>query len=117
MTEDLLKLSRIEAGQLQLECQTLSVHQVAEPRVDTARLKAEHPELALEVRIPEGLPLLRGDANRLREVLQNLLDNAVQYTPAGGRIELSGSHTDNQVVLTVSDTGIGIPETEQQRIS
>jgi two-component system phosphate regulon sensor histidine kinase PhoR len=116
LTEDLLKLSRIEAGQLQLECQMLSVHQVIESCVDTARLKAAHRELALELRIPAGLPLLRGDANRLTEVLQNLLDNAVQYTHAGGRIELSALHTENEVVLTVSDTGIGIPETEQQRI-
>jgi two-component system, OmpR family, phosphate regulon sensor histidine kinase PhoR len=116
LTEDLLKLSRIEAGQLKLEFRPVSVTQLMESCVETAQLKAVPRQLALHVRLPEGLPPVRGDANSLQEVLQNLLDNALQYTPAGGKIEVSALCSDGRVVVTVADTGIGIPQVEQERI-
>ena len=116
LTEDLLKLSRIEAGRLEIEFLPASVEQLIESCLETARLKAAQRRLSLDVRVAPELPLVRGDSNRLLEVLQNLLDNAVQYTPAGGRIELSASHVGDSVVLTVADTGIGIPQAEQGRI-
>jgi two-component system, OmpR family, phosphate regulon sensor histidine kinase PhoR len=116
LTEDLLELSRIEAGELKLEFQPVSVQQLVESCVETARLKAGPKHLALNVAGPERLPPVRGDANRLQEVLQNLLDNAVQYTPSGGKIEIGATHADRLVVITVTDTGIGIPEAEQSRI-
>jgi two-component system phosphate regulon sensor histidine kinase PhoR len=116
LTEDLLKLSRIEAGQLKLEFRPVSVTQLIESCVETAHLKAVPRQLALNVRLPEGLPPVRGDANSLQEVLQNLLDNALQYTPAGGKIDVTASSSDGRVVVTVADTGIGIPEVEQERI-
>lgn len=116
LTEDLLELSRIEAGELKLEFQPVSVRQLVESCVETASLKAGAQQLTLQVTVPEGLPAVRGDANRLQEVLQNLLDNAVQYTPTGGHIEVAAAQPDGQVVITVSDTGIGIPQAEQSRI-
>jgi two-component system phosphate regulon sensor histidine kinase PhoR len=116
LTEDLLKLSRIEAGKLDLEFRPVSVYQLVQSCVETARFKAARKELTLEIRIPEGLPSVQGDSNGLQEVLQNLLDNAVQYTPAGGRLEVSASNQGGTVRLTVSDTGIGIPQAEQERI-
>jgi two-component system, OmpR family, phosphate regulon sensor histidine kinase PhoR len=116
LTEDLLKLSRIEAGQLELEFQPVSITRLVETCVDTAQRKAESRNLALDVQLPAGLPDVRGDFARLREVLQNLLDNATQYTPPGGRIEVSSLRTGQQIVTTVTDTGIGIPQAEQGRI-
>ena len=116
LTEDLLKLSRIEAGQLKLEFRPVSVTQLIESCVETAQLKAVPRRLSLDVRLPEELPPVRGDANSLQEVLQNLLDNALQYTPAGGKIEVSALCSDGRVVVTVADTGIGIPQVEQERI-
>jgi two-component system phosphate regulon sensor histidine kinase PhoR len=62
------------------------------------------------------IPDIAGDRRRLTEVLQNLLDNAIQYTPAGGQIMVSAGVDGEQVVFTVSDTGIGIPEADQPRI-
>jgi len=62
------------------------------------------------------LPAIKGDAGRLRDVLQNLLDNAVQYTPPGGNIMVSADAADGELVFTVADNGIGIPQTEHQRI-
>ena len=116
LTEDLLKLSRIEAGQLKLEFRPVSVTQLIESCMETAHLKAVPRRLAIDVRLPDELPPVRGDANSLQEVLQNLLDNALQYTPAGGKIEVSALCSDGRVVVTVADTGIGIPQVEQERI-
>jgi two-component system phosphate regulon sensor histidine kinase PhoR len=116
LTEDLLKLSRIEAGQLKLEFRPVSVTQLIESCVETAQLKAVPRQLALNVHAADGLPPVRGDANSLQEVLQNLLDNALQYTPAGGKIEVSALCSDGRVIVTVADTGIGIPQVEQERI-
>ena len=116
LTEDLLKLSRIEAGQLKLEFRPVSVAQLIDSCMETAQLKAVPKQLSLAVHLPADLPPVRGDSNSLQEVLQNLLDNALQYTPAGGKIEVSALSTDRRVVVTVADTGIGIPQVEQERI-
>jgi len=116
LTDDLLKLSRIEAGKLDLEFRAVSLVDVIGPCLDTARLKAARKQLALEVRSLETSPVVRGDAASLREVLQNLLDNAVQYTPPGGRISLRAATQEHQAIVSVSDTGIGIPQAEQGRI-
>jgi two-component system phosphate regulon sensor histidine kinase PhoR len=66
--------------------------------------------------LQEPLPDIAADRRRLAEVLQNLLDNAVQYTPPGGQIMVSASSDDNEVTFTVTDTGIGIPQVDQPRI-
>jgi two-component system, OmpR family, phosphate regulon sensor histidine kinase PhoR len=116
LTQDLLKLSRIEAGQLKLDFRPVSVSQLIESCVETAQLKAVPRQLALHVNLPDQLPSARGDSNTLQEVLQNLLDNALQYTPAGGKIEVSASCSNGHVVVTIADTGIGIPQAEQARI-
>ena len=84
--------------------------------VETARLKAEAKGLRINVQLPEGLPPVRGDGAQLGEVLQNLLDNAIQYTPPGGQIDVSATANGQGVTFTVADTGIGIPESELERI-
>jgi two-component system phosphate regulon sensor histidine kinase PhoR len=116
LTEDLLKLSSIEAGQLNLEFHPVSVAQLVESCMETVRLKAASKQLTLAADVPSEIPTIRGDANRLQEVLQNLLDNAVQYTPPGGSILVSAAPKDAEVTVTVTDTGIGIPQAEQVRI-
>jgi signal transduction histidine kinase len=62
------------------------------------------------------MPPVRGDAGRLRDVIQNLLDNAVQYTPTGGRIVVSAKAMNGDVVFEVADNGIGIPQADLERI-
>jgi two-component system phosphate regulon sensor histidine kinase PhoR len=116
LTEDLLELSRIEAGQLKLEFQPVSVDQLVTSCMETASVKAGPKQLNLKTDLPPGLPQVRGDANRLQEVLQNLLDNAVQYTASGGTISVQAARSGDQVIITVTDTGIGIPQAEQSRI-
>jgi len=116
LTDDLLKLSRIEAGRLDLESRPVSVAGLVNGCVETARLNAESRGLRIVVELPEGLPPVRGDAVQLDEVLQNLIDNALQYTPSGGRIDVTAYSNGHEVIFTVADTGIGIPESDLERI-
>jgi len=116
VTDDLLKLSQAEAGKLELEFRAVTVEEVIETCVETTRLKIADKDIALTVDCPPGLPCVMGDTRRLQEVLQNLLDNAVQYTPPGGRITVQATAGDRQIAITVADTGIGIPKAEQERI-
>jgi two-component system phosphate regulon sensor histidine kinase PhoR len=116
LTDDLLKLSRIEAGRLELEIRPIRVEALVNGCIETARLNAKARGLEIHVDLQENAPAVRGDGAQLGEVLQNLLDNAVQYTPAGGQIEVKARSNGNGVTFTVIDTGIGIPESDLERI-
>jgi two-component system, OmpR family, phosphate regulon sensor histidine kinase PhoR len=116
LTEDLLKLARIEAGQLQLEIQPIAIAGVVESCIETIRVKADQKGLSVETKCPPGLPLLHGNFRSVQEILLNLLDNAIRYSSPGGRIRISAAANGPEIVLSVSDTGIGIPKAEQDRI-
>ena len=116
LTDDLLELSQIEAERLQMEIRPLRVEELVNGCLETTRLRAAEKDIRLSAELPAGLPEVAGDHRRLAEVLQNLLDNALQYTPPGGSIVVRAKVGEREVVLTVADTGIGIPEAEQARI-
>ncbi|MGC2526142.1 MAG: ATP-binding protein [Candidatus Acidiferrum sp.] len=116
LTEDLLVLSKMDADRLELEVQQLRVSQLIESCLETAQRRAAEKDLRISVNLPQSLPDIAGDRRRLAEVLQNLLDNAIQYTLPGGQITVSAEPQDDEVILTVSDTGIGIPKVDQPRI-
>ena len=84
--------------------------------IETARLNAKSRGLEIFVDLQENVPAVRGDGAQLGEVLQNLIDNALQYTPSGGKIEVKARSSSHDVLFTVSDTGIGIPESDLERI-
>jgi two-component system, OmpR family, phosphate regulon sensor histidine kinase PhoR len=116
LTDDLLKLSKMDADRLELEISDTSVAQFVATCLETAQRRAAEKQLEIIVEVPEGLPDIAADRRRLAEVLQNLLDNAIQYTLPGGQITLSAVQEGREVVFTVSDTGIGIPKADQPRI-
>ncbi len=116
LTDDLLKLSKMDADRLELEIRRLSVSQFVESCIETTQRPAAEKDLRISVNLPQSLPDIAADRRRLAEVLQNLLDNAMQYTPAGGQIMVSASADGVEVTFTVSDTGIGIPQADQPRI-
>ncbi|PYT61178.1 MAG: hypothetical protein DMG46_05080 [Acidobacteria bacterium] len=116
LTEDLLMLSKMDADRLELEIRRLSVSQFVESCIETTQRPAAEKDLRISVNLPQHLPDIAADRRRLAEVLQNLLDNAMQYTPAGGQILVSASANGTEVIFTVSDTGIGIPRADQSRI-
>jgi two-component system, OmpR family, phosphate regulon sensor histidine kinase PhoR len=116
LTDDLLKLSRIEAGRLELEMRPVRVEGLIGGCVETARFKADAKSIEIHVDLPAEMPAVRGDGTQLGEVLQNVLDNAVQYTPENGKIEVIARFDEKDVVFTVTDTGIGIPQSDLERI-
>lgn len=116
LTDDLLKLSQMDADRLELEIRRVSVAELIESCLETAQHRAAEKDIRVYVRQSKEPPDIAGDRRRLAEVLQNLLDNATQYTLPGGRITVSAEARDVDVVFTVSDTGIGIPKADQSRI-
>jgi two-component system NtrC family sensor kinase len=112
---DLLDLGRIEVG-LDEEIESVPLSLIISDAVDGLgeRIKKKDQNLKLEI---EGkLPSVAGNPVQLRQMLENLLNNAVKYTPEGGSIRLAGFEEDGQVILQVADTGPGIPTKEQRRI-
>jgi two-component system phosphate regulon sensor histidine kinase PhoR len=116
LTDDLLKLSKMDADRLELEIHPVSVSQLVESCLETSQHRAAEKDIRISVNIAENLPEIAGDRRLLAEVLQNLLDNATQYTLPGGQIMVSAETDDGEVIFTVSDTGIGIPQADQPRI-
>jgi len=116
LTEDLLMLSKMDADRLELEKRRIPVGPFVESCIETSTPRAKERDLTLLVNLAAHVPDVAGDRRRLTEVLQNLLDNAVQYTPAGGQIMISAGAKNGEVIFTVSDTGIGIPQADQPRI-
>jgi two-component system phosphate regulon sensor histidine kinase PhoR len=116
LTNDLLKLARIEAGKLEVEFFPVGLMELIEGCAETTLLKASRKQITLEIEVPPGLPPVQGDAGLLRDVLQNLLDNAIQYTPECGNIHVTAETKGREAIITVSDTGIGIPASDKERI-
>ena len=116
LTDDLLELSKMDADRLDLDVRRLSVSQFVQSCLETAERPAAEKDLRISVNLQQSLPDIAADRRRLAEVLQNLLDNAIQYTPSGGQIMVSASGDGREVTFTVSDTGIGIPKADQPRI-
>jgi len=116
ITDDLLKLSAIEGGSMGFQMEPVDLPRLVEHCIEAVSLRAKAHGLEIERDTPQGLPQVRGDSLRLEEVLKNLLENAIQYTPAPGTIRVSAKREGDLAVLCVADTGIGIPSTDQQRI-
>jgi two-component system sensor histidine kinase BaeS len=109
LVDDLQELSRAESGALPLELGPVSVPDLAGTAIRRLQAAYSARGVALETDLPIDLPLVRADAGRLLQVLTNLLNNALQYTPAGGRVRLSAQGRDHEIQVRVADTGIGIP--------
>ncbi|MGE5478239.1 MAG: ATP-binding protein [Bacteroidales bacterium] len=108
LINDILDLSKIEAGAMEVDQEAVPVAEVIERALTMIRDAATANGLALEVHIPAGLPPVRGDRRRLLQVALNLLSNAVKFTPEGGAIAVTAQAEDQHVMVKVTDTGIGI---------
>ncbi|MFO0910110.1 MAG: ATP-binding protein [Isosphaeraceae bacterium] len=115
---DLLSLARIESGELLYDHRPLALAPLVTRCVDAHRDRAESKGLSLLLDQSDLLPdtLVRADEEALRQILDNLIDNAVKYTATGGTVRLGCSTTREWVTLAVSDTGIGIPREDLPRI-
>ena len=116
MTQELLDLSRIESGQVQLNFETISPRKLIYSAAERMKAQVERANLILYVRCEDGLPNIRVDKTRLEQVLVNLIHNAVKFTKPGGEITLVVETTSGGIRCAVQDTGIGIPAESLTRI-
>ena len=112
---DLLFLAQIEAGKLSLEVGAVDLAALAAESVETARPLAEEKGVTLTL-ATSPLPLLAGDRARLAQLLDNLVSNAIKFTPEGGRVDVRASASNGNAILEVRDTGMGIAAEEQEHI-
>lgn len=116
MINDILDLAKIESGKMEVHVEDFSVRDVCEALANLVRPIADKKNLDLRCELDEAIPLLHQDPNKIKQVLYNLLSNAIKFTPEGGRVVLSARAEGRHVVLSVVDTGIGIPEDDRERV-
>jgi len=114
IVDQILVSTEVDRGSIPIRREACDLRELCESAVESARVRApETIELALDVR--DGV-VVQTDPSRLRQVVVNLLDNAVKYSPRGGRIEVRAAERDGSVAIEVADQGLGIPEEAQERI-
>ncbi len=116
LVTDLLEVSRIEAGAIKLNIEEIDLSPLIQGVAESLRPQIENKNQTLSVSHGEDLPPIPGDANRIIQVLTNLLSNAHKYTPSGGRISVNSRLEDEDVRIEVTDTGIGLTQEEQERL-
>jgi PAS domain S-box-containing protein len=115
IVDKLLSVARLDAGDLQLDIAPVDVRSLVSEVVESARADAVNGhDFVLD--LPESPLAARTDPDKLRQVLFNLVDNAVRFSPNGGRVTVGAVRRGETIVFTVTDQGVGIPHTEQQRI-
>lgn len=120
LVNDLLDISRLESGRVTLSPQALDMREVAEDVVGDVlrRSQEENKPVALSLDAPKNLPLVFGDVERVRQILNNLVDNAYNYTPENGTItvQIQSLNGGGEVQIDVKDTGVGIALGDQARV-
>jgi len=108
IVSDLLDMSRIISGKIHLEVQLISLHEVINNAIESVRASADAKKIRIRTLLDSGVGFVRGDPNRLQQILWNLLSNALKFTPVGGRVQVILERVNSHVELVVEDTGIGI---------
>ncbi len=117
MITDMLQASHGSQAELQLAPQPLKLEKLCNEVLITLKRRFEDKQLQIDTDIPSDLPQVYADAERIRQVITNLLDNAIKYTPEAGTIGLSILHrTTQKIQVTICDNGSGIPEDKRKRI-
>ena len=116
MVNELLDLSRIEQGTARLDIEEVPIAAIVAGTLDRLRLFAERQGVTLAADLPAELPPVRADAERVGQMLMNLLHNAVKFSPSGSRVTVGARAEAADVIVSVRDQGVGIPERELERI-
>jgi len=116
LVDDLLIISAIELGEKKLDFELLPVDVIIEHVVPLIEQAAGEKQITLQVDIPSDMKPVRGDRDSLGQILLNVLNNAVKFTPEEGSVSVTAATVDEQVVIRVEDTGIGIPKNEIPRL-
>lgn len=116
LINDVLDLSKVEAGRMEVRLATFPISEVIDDVMPLMKPILEEKSHDLTVSIPEGLPLVQADRGKLRQVFLNLLSNAIQFTPPGGKLGIEVSRQGDWCRVSVVDNGIGIRREDQERI-
>jgi signal transduction histidine kinase/ActR/RegA family two-component response regulator len=109
LIEDLLDVSRIVAGKLELSLRPTALQPIVEAAIESLRPAADAKRIAVNVMLDRTLEPTAADRDRLQQIVWNLVSNAIKFTPRGGHVEVRLEATPSEVLLTVSDSGIGFP--------
>ena len=116
LINDILDLAKVEAGRMELQPSTFVLPGLLESAVALMRERATRQGITLVTEVDHGVELMEGDERKIKQVLFNLLTNAVKFTPAGGSVTVSARADASDVVIAVRDTGVGISAEDQARI-
>jgi signal transduction histidine kinase len=116
LIQDLLDVTRIEAGQLSIERKRVPAVQVVVDVLESQKLLASAASLDLQIEVPPKLPDLWADRDRVMQVFENLVGNALKFTAPGGRITIGAKPRDGEVLFWVADTGAGVPAHEVEHL-
>jgi signal transduction histidine kinase/DNA-binding NarL/FixJ family response regulator len=116
LINDVLDLSRIEAGHLEMDTEDLDLASHVESVVEALAPLAAGKNLDLTVNLPPDLPAARGDPDRFRQILTNLIGNAIKFTESGGQVMIGAEAHPEEIVVVVTDTGVGIPDRHRDKI-
>jgi len=113
---DMLTALDIEEGRVALKREKVSIEELGKPVLIDLKKRCDQKGVNLEYRGAEGLPTIDADPAKIREVFRNLADNAASYTPRGGTVTVRVGSADGNIRFEIQDTGVGIPESEQDKI-
>jgi two-component system sensor histidine kinase VicK len=117
LVTDLLHLSRLDSRQAILSKEPTDIVDMLEEVADRFSFQLQQREIAIAIHVEEGIPAVRMDPDQIDQVLDNLMSNAIKYTPEGGSIEIAVRKTENQMLqIAIKDDGIGIPKKDLERI-
>ncbi len=116
LLNEILDLSKVEAGRMDMDYSTFELRPLLEDTVAMLRARAAIHDIALVVMVEEDIGPVHADELRLKQVILNLMTNAVKFTGDGGSVTLRAERTGSEVEITVSDSGIGVPEDDRERI-
>ena len=116
LTTSFLDLARLESGRVQFQRRAIDLQQMVAEVVQLFAGQAAERDITITVAIPENLPPLIADPGKLKQVLTNLVSNAVKYNRQGGRIHIAASQRNGSIAIAVSDTGAGIAPEHQERL-
>ena len=116
LINDILDLATIEAGYMTLETARVDIREMLEGMLTLTRERARNQNLDLALDCPADIGVIEADERRLKQALFNLISNAIKFTPSGGSIRLEAARDDDDLVLSVADTGVGIPMADQARV-
>ncbi|MEP6513118.1 MAG: HAMP domain-containing sensor histidine kinase [Parafilimonas sp.] len=116
LVNELFELSKLEANQVVPKKEPFSISELLNDMYNKYQLIAKEKNISLETELSKDLPPVYADVSLIERVMQNLIDNAIKFTPEGGMIMIRTHRYDNHVEVIITDSGIGIPESEQDKI-